>query len=92
MGVACNLPEPEHLKQLNFDSLSHCQIELAKVNPMIPFVNSIHKEKDTLAMDYKETKYGRYPSFSPLSQQLPIYGEHFQVYYSVDPTIGQGTV
>ena len=82
----------EHLKQLNFDSLSQCQIELAKVNPMIPFVNSIRKEKDTLATDYKETKYGRYPSFSPLSQQLPIYGENFQVHYSVDPTIGQGTV
>ena len=82
----------EHLKQLNFDSLSQCQIELAEVNPMIPFVNSIRKEKDILAIDYKETKYGRYPSFSPLSQQLPIYGENFQVYYLVDPMIGQGTV
>ena len=93
-GVACNLfdARAEHLKELNFNSLSQCQIELAKVNPMIPFVNSIRKEKDILATDYKETKYGRYPSFSPLSQQLPIYGANFQVYCSVDPTIGQGTV
>lgn len=59
---------------------------------MIPFVNSIRKEKGILAIDYKETKYGRYQSFSPLSQQLPIYAENFQVYYSVDPTIGQVTV
>ena len=82
----------EHLKQLNFDSLSQCQIELAKVNPIISLLNSIRKEKDILAIDYKETKHGRYPSFSPLSQQLPIYGQNFQVYYSVDPSIGQGTV
>ena len=37
---------------------------------MIPFVNSIRKEKGILAIDYKETKYGRYQSFSPLSEQL----------------------
>lgn len=60
------------------------------VSPMIPFVRSIRDEKDILATDYKETKYGRYPSFSTLSQHLPIYGENFQVYCSVDPTIGQG--
>lgn len=45
---------------------------------MIPFVNSIRKEKGILAIDYKETKYGRYQSFSPLSQQLPIYAEIFK--------------
>lgn len=46
---------------------------------MIPFVNSIRKEKGILAIDYKETKYGRYQSFSPLSQQLPIYAENFRL-------------
>lgn len=77
----------QHLKD---DSLRQSQIQLATVSPMIPFVRSTWDEKDILATDYKETKYGRYPSFSPLSQHLPIYGENVQVYCSVDPKIGQG--
>ena len=89
-GITCNLfdARAEHLKQLDFNSLRQCQIQLSKVNPMIPFVNSIRNERDVLSTDLKETKYGKYSIFSPLSQQVPIYGEKFNVYCSVDPLIG----
>ena len=42
-GVACISfdARAEHLKQLDFNSLRQCQIQLSKVNPMIPFVNSM---------------------------------------------------
>ena len=55
---------------------------------MIPFVNSIRNERDMLSTDLTETKYGKYSTFSPLSQQVPIYGENFNVYCFVDPMIG----
>ena len=71
----------EHLKELDLFS----QIRLAKVDPTIPF----HRERKGYSFS-KATKYGRYPPFSPLSQHLPIYREIFQVYCSVEPTIGQG--
>ena len=55
---------------------------------MIAFVNSIRNERDMLSTDLTETKYGKYSTFSPLSQQVPIYGENFNVYCFVDPMIG----
>ena len=79
-GIACNLFDAiaDHLKQLDFISLRQCQIQLSKINPMIPFVNSIRNERDVLSTDLTETKYGKYSIFSPLSQQVPIYGENCQ--------------
>ena len=64
-GIACNLfdARAEHLKQLDFNSLRQCQIQLSKVNPMIPFVNSIRNERDVLSTDFTETKYGKYSIF-----------------------------
>lgn len=64
-GIACNLfdDRAEHLKQLDFNSLRQCQIQLSKVNPRIPFVNSISNERDVLSTDLTETKYGIYPIF-----------------------------
>ena len=92
-GIACNLFDArvEHLKQLDFNFLRHCQIQLSKVNPMIPFINSIRNERDVLSTDLTETKYGKYSIFFTTFTavlQVPIYGENFNVYCSVDPTIG----
>ena len=90
-GIACNLfqdARAEHLKQLDFNSFRQCQIQLSNVNPMIPFVNSIRNGRDVLSTDLTETKYGKYSIFSPLSWQVPIYGENFNIYCSVDPMIG----
>ena len=52
-GIAYNLfdARAEHLKQLDFNSLRQCQIQSSKVNPMIPFVNSIRNERDVLSTD-----------------------------------------
>ena len=91
--IACNLFDArvEHLKQLDFNFLRHCQIQLSKVYPMIPFINSIRNERDVLSTDLTETKYGKYSIFFTTFTavlQVPIYGENFNVYCSVDPTIG----
>ena len=63
--------------------MRQCQIQLSKVNPMIPFVNSIRNERFLLSTDLTETKFGKYSIFSPLSQQVPIYGGNVNLYYSV---------
>ena len=41
-GIACNSfdARAEHLKQLDFNFLKQCQIQLSKVNPMIPLIPS----------------------------------------------------
>ena len=56
-GIACNLfdARAEHLKQLDFNSLKQSQIQLSKVNPMIPFVDSIRNQRDMLSTDLTET-------------------------------------
>ena len=64
-GIACNFfdARAEHLKQLDYNSLCQCQIQLSKVNPMIPFVNSIRNERFLLSTDVTETKFGKYSIF-----------------------------
>ena len=60
MGIACISfdARAEHLKQLDFNSLRQCQIQLSKVNPVILFVNSIRNERYLLSSYLTETKFG----------------------------------
>ena len=90
-GISCNLfdARAEHLKQLDFNSIRQCQTKLAKVNHMIPFVNSVREETDVHSSDFVNTKYGKLSLFSTLAKQCPMYGESFKVYCSIDPGTSQ---